>query len=224
MSADRHLAADRHQSKVMMAGHEHEERRQLEDRAIGLGRERSSLRMSLIPSARVWSRPNGPQRCGPMRLCMSEIALRSNQIMRCRGHHERANPTRHLISTDHRPASRSRSCRAGRRSRARTVGRTVGPTLEASVAVEERAITRLQPHVGDQLAGSTAWRALPGVLSPPGTLKSMATTPRGTPSSEAAGRISSPGPSAPSPGRRSRHPSDRGRSDWPGRPARAPAG
>ena len=43
---------------------------------------RSSLKNSLIPSARVWSRPKGPARLGPMRLCMSEMTLRSNQIIR----------------------------------------------------------------------------------------------------------------------------------------------
>ncbi len=42
---------------------------------------RSSLKNSLIPSARVWSSPHGPARLGPTRACMSEITLRSNQIM-----------------------------------------------------------------------------------------------------------------------------------------------
>ena len=42
---------------------------------------RSSLKKSLIPSARVWAMPKGPARLGPMRLCMSEITLRSNQII-----------------------------------------------------------------------------------------------------------------------------------------------
>ena len=41
---------------------------------------RSSLKKSLMPSASVWRIPNGPQRCGPIRLCMSPIALRSHQI------------------------------------------------------------------------------------------------------------------------------------------------
>ena len=42
---------------------------------------RSSLKMSLVPSAKVCSRPQGPARFGPTRLCMSEITLRSNQII-----------------------------------------------------------------------------------------------------------------------------------------------
>ena len=42
---------------------------------------RSSLKNSLIPSARVWAMPNGPARLGPIRLCMSEMTLRSNQII-----------------------------------------------------------------------------------------------------------------------------------------------
>ena len=42
---------------------------------------RSSLKKSLMPSARVWAMPKGPARLGPMRLCMSEMTLRSNQIM-----------------------------------------------------------------------------------------------------------------------------------------------
>ena len=42
---------------------------------------RSSLKNSLIPSARVWAMPKGPARLGPIRLCMSEMTLRSNQII-----------------------------------------------------------------------------------------------------------------------------------------------
>ena len=42
---------------------------------------RSSLKISLVPSASVCSSPQGPARFGPIRLCMSEITLRSNQII-----------------------------------------------------------------------------------------------------------------------------------------------
>ena len=42
---------------------------------------RSSLKNSLMPSASDCRMPHGPARSGPMRLCMSEIALRSNQII-----------------------------------------------------------------------------------------------------------------------------------------------
>ncbi len=42
---------------------------------------RSSLKNSLIPSAMVWAMPKGPARLGPIRLCMSEMTLRSNQII-----------------------------------------------------------------------------------------------------------------------------------------------
>ncbi len=42
---------------------------------------RSSLKNSFVPSASVCSRPHGPARFGPIRLCMSEISFRSNQII-----------------------------------------------------------------------------------------------------------------------------------------------
>ncbi len=60
---------------------------------------KSSLKNSLMPSANVCKIPNGPQRCGPMRLCMSEMALRSNQIIIVTAPMMAANPTRTLIST-----------------------------------------------------------------------------------------------------------------------------
>ena len=34
-----------------------------------------------MPSARVWSTPNGPALLGPTRFCMPAITLRSNQTM-----------------------------------------------------------------------------------------------------------------------------------------------
>ena len=43
---------------------------------------RSSLKISFMPSASVWRSPNGPARLGPMRFCMSEMTLRSNQTMK----------------------------------------------------------------------------------------------------------------------------------------------
>ena len=60
---------------------------------------RSSLKNNLIPSASVWRSPNGPQRCGPMRLCMSEIAFRSNQIIKITEPMSAPKPTRTLIIT-----------------------------------------------------------------------------------------------------------------------------
>ena len=39
-----------------------------------------SLKNSLMPSASVWSSPNGPARSGPMRFCMRAITLRRNQM------------------------------------------------------------------------------------------------------------------------------------------------
>ena len=42
---------------------------------------RSSLKKSLVPSARVWRIPHGPARSGPIRFCMSEMTLRSNHTM-----------------------------------------------------------------------------------------------------------------------------------------------
>ena len=38
-----------------------------------------SLKKSLMPSASVWSTPNGPAFAGPMRFCMSAMTLRMNQ-------------------------------------------------------------------------------------------------------------------------------------------------
>ena len=60
---------------------------------------RSSFRINLSPSARVWSRPNGPQRWGPIRLCMSEIALRSNQIITITEVIKSPRPKRHFART-----------------------------------------------------------------------------------------------------------------------------
>jgi len=42
---------------------------------------RSSLKKSFTPSASDCSSPKGPARLGPMRACMSEMTLRSNQII-----------------------------------------------------------------------------------------------------------------------------------------------
>ena len=38
-----------------------------------------SLKNSLMPSASVWSTPNGPAFFGPIRFCMSAMTLRMNQ-------------------------------------------------------------------------------------------------------------------------------------------------
>jgi hypothetical protein len=43
--------------------------------------------------------PKGPQRWGPMRLCMSEMALRSNQIIKVTAPINAPKPTRTLITT-----------------------------------------------------------------------------------------------------------------------------
>ena len=60
---------------------------------------RSSLKNSLIPSARVWAIPNGPARLGPIRLCMSEMTLRSNQIISMTDTIRAPNTRRTLIRT-----------------------------------------------------------------------------------------------------------------------------
>ena len=60
---------------------------------------RSSLKKSLIPSARVWAMPKGPARFGPMRLCMSEITLRSNQIISMTDTIKKPKMTSTLMST-----------------------------------------------------------------------------------------------------------------------------
>ena len=40
----------------------------------------SSLSIDFMPSARVWSSPNGPVRLGPGRCCMRPMTRRSNQM------------------------------------------------------------------------------------------------------------------------------------------------
>ncbi len=60
---------------------------------------RSSLKNSLIPSASVWAMPNGPARLGPIRLCMSEMTLRSNQIISMTDTMSAPNTTRTLTAT-----------------------------------------------------------------------------------------------------------------------------
>ena len=58
---------------------------------------RSSLKTSLVPSASVCNRPHGPARFGPTRLCMSEITLRSNQIISAVATSSATKATRHLM-------------------------------------------------------------------------------------------------------------------------------
>ena len=67
---------------------------------------RSSLKKSLMPSARVWAIPKGPARLGPIRLCMSEITLRSNQIINMTDTIKNAEDDQHLDEHDEedRPA------------------------------------------------------------------------------------------------------------------------
>ncbi len=60
---------------------------------------RSSFNNNFKPSASVWSRPNGPHRWGPMRLCISEIALRSNQIITITEVINSPRPSTHLTTT-----------------------------------------------------------------------------------------------------------------------------
>jgi hypothetical protein len=60
---------------------------------------RSSLKNSLMPSARVCSRPQGPARSGPIRLCMSEMILRSNHTMNSTETSRKANTTSVLPAT-----------------------------------------------------------------------------------------------------------------------------
>jgi hypothetical protein len=60
---------------------------------------RSSLKNSLTPSASVWSSPYGPARLGPIRLCMSLMTLRSNQIINMTETMRAANAARTLMTT-----------------------------------------------------------------------------------------------------------------------------
>ena len=100
---------------------------------------RSSLKISLMPSASVWRRPKGPQRWGPMRLCMSEIALRSNQIITMTALIKQREGRRDL---DH---ARSTISDRPRARRGRRAGRPREPVH-----------SRLQSHLGDRVAARRA--------------------------------------------------------------------
>ncbi len=52
-----------------------------------------------MPSAMVWAMPKGPARLGPIRLCMSEMTLRSNQIISITDTIKAPKTTRTLINT-----------------------------------------------------------------------------------------------------------------------------
>ena len=58
-----------------------DDRRQDEDRLSAAFGMMSSFSASLMPSARLCSRPNGPTRLGPMRCCMRATTRRSDQMV-----------------------------------------------------------------------------------------------------------------------------------------------
>src|SRR4249919_3920714 len=61
----------------------------------------SSLRASLMPSARVWRMPNGPTRLGPTRICMKATIRRSAQIRRSTVTTRKMKITNAFMSTSH---------------------------------------------------------------------------------------------------------------------------
>ena len=69
----------------------------LKTKASARSGSRSSLKISLVPSANVCSSPQGPARLGPIRLCMSEMTLRSNQIISAVATRSATKAARHLM-------------------------------------------------------------------------------------------------------------------------------
>ena len=53
-----------------------------------------------MPSASVCRIPKGPARFGPIRFCMSEMTLRSNQIVSMTDDEKRAEDDQHLDDDD----------------------------------------------------------------------------------------------------------------------------
>ncbi len=96
----------------------------------GLGRK-SSLKNSLMPSASVWRRPNGPHRFGPIRDCMSAMTLRSNQMTSSVTSNSATNTITTLIEGDDHGRPR------GSRS---TSSCACGPHRDGSVRAEIRSV------------------------------------------------------------------------------------
>ena len=61
--------------------HDHDVRRQLEERRVGLGGTMSSFMSSLMPSASHCRMPCGPTRFGPMRDWMRAQTRRSTKVV-----------------------------------------------------------------------------------------------------------------------------------------------
>ncbi len=136
---------------------------------------RSSLKISLMPSATVCRSPKGPQRCGPMRLCMSEMALRSNQIIKMtalskhrEGHHQahdENDPDREIQSVrvervDRRPGHRASNAISAVSAWATSQDRTTSWPSASSVPKATSATPRptASSSVTDRCASPT-WSA-----------------------------------------------------------------
>ncbi len=70
------------QSKGHEGGHENEEGRQFEHHDVGLARDEVLLQNQLESVGQGLEQSEGTPTLCPMRLCMSEINLRSNQIIK----------------------------------------------------------------------------------------------------------------------------------------------
>src|SRR4051812_41606742 len=107
----------------------------------------SSLNASFRPSARDWSRPNGPTRLGPGRTCMRATTRRSYQIANSVITTRNTNTNRTLASTSHQTSWPNWSRPSG------IVGRTSAGEADAdrrAGADAERAVHRGTGRVGRQ--------------------------------------------------------------------------
>ena len=101
-----HVAADGHDGECEEGGHDRQVRRQLEHEAVGALGEQVLLEEQLDAVGEgLQQAPKGPARLGPMRACMSEMTLRSNQIINMTETSRAPNATSTLMTTMSTPTS-----------------------------------------------------------------------------------------------------------------------
>ena len=154
----RTVAADRHDGEGEEGGHERRYGARRKTRRSARSGSRSSLKNSLMPSASVWSRPHGPARLGPMRFCMSEMTLRSNQTMRSTATIRNAKPISDFTQT------------------IRTTPMSM-PSDEEGIAGGEQVGEHQRLSIPISATGLCTASSAP--VSMPGTLKGTPTVPRG---------------------------------------------
>ncbi len=116
---DGRLAAERHQRERGERGEHRDERRgQVERRCARRRGSRSACGSSLPRSAIGCSRPIGPTRLGPWRVCSRPISLRSKTVMKAKKRHQPVDEDEGLDHGDERRRRASgllpRSCRRRR--------------------------------------------------------------------------------------------------------------